>query len=548
MVVEPYSGPFGPPLDEVTPAHPLWWDPAWMFPRYFKVLPKEGGKQIPFQLWGSQQMLSAMSVRAMAENKRLVHVKPRKEGSSTFFTAMATAHTCFREGCQALIIAQRDDITGQLARAAVRFYNSMPEWLRPDRRDRVERSIDIPGLDSWMSLATAGQSDPARGFTGIQFLLATEISSWKSPDTWTSVLSNLPQTGAFVVAESTPLHHGDQLQRIWEEADQADSPWLKCFLPWTHVAEYAMDPPKGWRPNEVVQDYADKFRINERQAYWMQALGIPNCSNKIEKFRAEYPIDDMDCWRELGSTVFDFDKLHARLRELDVTGMTEPSGDTRVFLEPQERHKYAITVDPAGSFSKRDYFGIQGGDLSTCEQAFESMLHGDAFQIARTLVLWAKKYNDALIVVEANGVGDALLLCLVNLGYKNIYWRGRGAEKRPGWWSDQRRKVEAFGVAQELLEDGSCSINSHRLLRHMQKSLGPLAKAGRDAEGGHYDLVSAWVMFCWVYRHVANGGIRPKQTDPRELAQRAWNAVLRKIGQKEGLDDSNKYGKHVGFK
>ena len=224
-LVAPYDGPFGPPLDH-GPGTDEFWDPAWFNPRYYKVLPKEGGALKRFNLWGAQRILAAMTVQAMSENKRIVHVKPRKEGSSTFFTYELAKHVMFRRGCQGLIISQADKITDQLARAAVRAYNSVPEWMRPERRERVERSIDLPGQDSLLSLATAGSKDPARGFTGLQALLATEVSSWESSDTWTALLSNVPQRGAFVVAESTPLHHGDQLQRIWKEADEADSPWL----------------------------------------------------------------------------------------------------------------------------------------------------------------------------------------------------------------------------------------------------------------------------------------------------------------------------------
>lgn len=543
-LLEPYVGTFGPPL-EFGPDTSEFWNPAFFNPRYYKVLPKEGGALQRFNLWGPQQILAAAVVYCMENNKRLAHVKPRKEGSSTFFSYEATKHVCFRRGCQGLIISQSDKITDQLARAAVRAYNSLPEWMRPVRRERVERSIDLPGQDSLLSLATAGSKDPARGFTGLQFLLATEVSSWESADTWTAVLSNLPQRGAFVVAESTPLHHGDQLQRIWKEADEADSPWFKVFTPWTMMNEYAMTPPRGWVPNEIVRDYSDKHGINERQAYWMQAWGIPNCSNKMEKFRAEYPIDDMDCWRELGSAVFNYDRLHERLIELGVNGIQEAQGDTRLYLEPVEKHRYVIACDPASSFSKRDYFGIVCLDLQTCEQVFDSQMHGDAHQIARSLVLWAKKYNNAEIVVEANGVGDGLLSALVHLGYKRIYYRGKGSEKKPGWWSDQRRKVEAYTITQELLEDNSVCINSHRLLRQMQESLGPMEKRARDEEGGHFDLVTAFCMACWYYRFCGVSSYQARKTDATELAAKAWNKFMRKIGHGDNTDATHRYGTPV---
>jgi hypothetical protein len=162
----------------------------------------------------------------------------------------------------------------------------------------------------------------------------------------------------------------------------------------------------------------------------------------------------------------------------------------------------------------------------------------------------AKKYNEATVYVEANGVGDGLLLSLVHLGYRRIYHRGKGSDKKPGWWSDQRRKVEAFTIAQELLEDGTCCINSHRLLRQMQESLGPMGDSrARDSEGGHFDLTMAWCMAMWAYKNEGVSSYQARKTDAKELANRAWRAFLRKINGKAdaGTGIENRWGNHISL-
>ena len=52
----------------------------------------KSGAYVPFNLWDHQMILAKAVWECYANNKWLVHVKPRQEGSSTFFTNLAYQH------------------------------------------------------------------------------------------------------------------------------------------------------------------------------------------------------------------------------------------------------------------------------------------------------------------------------------------------------------------------------------------------------------------------------------------------------------------------
>lgn len=556
-----------------SPADGEFWDPAWFFPTYYKVQPRAGGRPVPFDLWDSQRLLASYVIRCYQERKWLVHVKPRKEGSSTFFTGVVTQHVLFREGVQALIVAQRDDVAKQLARSANRFYSNLPVSLRPRRMPGVKRTIECPDIDSVLSVASVGQDDPARGFTGLHALLATEICKWgkveRSKGTvvrtvsdeenqgfeaegaaaWTALLSNIPEECGFVVAESTPLHNGDELHKVWESAGP-DSPWIKCFIPWTMIRHYAADPPPGWKLHSTLAKYAHTHQLNERQAFWMQSVGLPKCGQSLARFRSEYPISDVDCWELRGEKVFNHERIMEILRWLDKnTSFTEQTGEYQQWKEPNERHRYAIFCDPAGSWAKRDMFAIEVIDLDECAQVAEFHGYMDAWSAARYLAQLGEKWNRAIVYVEQNGVGEAVLNPLIRI-YPRVYHRNvteGGAQ--PGWHSNKRTKVEAVATAQELLRDRSCTIRSHRLLRQMAAYRGQWDKLNRDrdAQGGHYDLVAAWCGACWAYDH-ETGGRRARESteNPEERITKAWNGLVDRLkgkGNEGGFDSP--WGRHT---
>ena len=514
----------------IGPGHPDFWDPAAFLPQW-KVRAKHGSL-VPFKLWTHQMLLAAAVRRCYAEDKWLVHVKPRQEGSSTFFTGVATQHAMYRVGCRAALLAHKKDTAKSLSEIAIRFYQSTPQAIQPRKTLGLKRTLEFPQLDSKMTIASVRDEEPLRGDT-VQVLLATEVSSWEEnggPEAWTSALNAVPRDGGFVIAESTPKYHGDQLHVLCNDAEQPGSRWLKVFIPWTLVEEYRVQPPVGWRPPKEVLDYANANALTEEQAFWLQTEGLPRCANDFSRFRAEYPVNELDCWVLAGESVFPQDPLMARAKELDGgTGLTVETKAMETWAGPERGKKYVITCDPASSWSKKDMFGVQVLSVDDCEQVAEYLGHADAYSMSKMLMGLSAKYNGARLYVEANGVGDAVLSHLISLGARNVYWRngGNGHSRAPGWYNTAKSKAEAISILHTLIQDGSLRLHSMRCIRQLLNYRGQWDKLDRDAQGGHFDLVASMAIAAWAWRQEAGRGFQSRLLTDREKTEQAWRRILR---------------------
>ncbi len=539
-------------------SHQDFWDPRYFLPK-LKVRAKSG-KIIPFNLWSHQEILSAAVRRCYAEGKWLCHVKPRQEGSSTFFTGVLYQHVAFRRGCYGGIVAHRREAAEKLARMAVRFHQTCPKDVRPYKTPGLKRTLEFPrddGGDSLLSIASIKDDEPLRGDTA-QAVLATEISSWKGKAgeaAWSSVLSAVPEEGGILFGESTPKYYGDQLHQVFEDSHKPGSKWLSVFIPWTLVQEYSKQPPVKWFPRPEIAEYAHKNGLTPGQAFWMQTVGLPRCRNKMQVFHAEYPINEVDCFGLAGDPIFDIDILMEKLRAMDLgTGLAGETKELEVFQGPARDEQYIIAVDPASSWSKKDMFGFEIVSLTTCEQVAEFQGYSEAHAMAKMLADLGKKYNNATIYVEANGVGDSLLSHLLSppIEYRyvfhrtasNVVKRSGGGSQVPGWWSSTSSKAAATGYLQEMISDGSFVLHSQRLIRQLVQYRGQWDKSSRDQEGGHFDLVSAIAIAAWAYRNeVSRGNIKAKKTK-EQVVRAAWDRLLLNI---EGSSDSSwntRWGNH----
>jgi hypothetical protein len=188
------------------------------------------------------------------------------------------------------------------------------------------------------------------------------------------------------------------------------------------------------------------------------------------------------------------------------TGLLNENGGWAKWSEPVKDHRYIVSVDPAGSYSQRDFWGIEIFDLDTCEQVAEFLGHGDSISMAREALTWATKYNRATIYAESTGVGDGFLAILVNSGYPYIYWRKGGG---PGWNSNKVTKARAIANLQSLIQDKSMVLHSKRAIDQLINYRGQWDGLGadRDVEGGHHDLVAALALIAWAW-HEEGGGTR----------------------------------------
>jgi len=518
----------------------VFFDPFWNS-TFMAVSPPTGGIA-PFALTPQQCVLAAEYMEAQRRNLWIVHVKPRKEGSSTLFASQLAWLLMFKARIEAAIIGFTSDPKGdamKLSRMTMTFQKELAKLypdLIPRQNARTSAYLNLDN-DSRATVLGAGDKDPGRGGTS-QYLLGTEISTWntaKAQDTWAAILNSVGDS-AFVVAESTPRFPGDPLHRIWMESQTKDSRWHPVFLAWHRIASYSLPAPPHWEPEGKILTYAEKHPdVSTNHLYWMHRTGLAKSSGSLEVFSVEYPYSAEDCWQIRGNDIFDRQVVSQRFMELTNGSWDPKTSPAETWFKKLARNThYILTIDPADEFAERDSFGIEMFDCLEREQVYEAQQHFTVDQILDWL--FGKEVDRVRrggvvdnveqlgsrvrILIEANNIGSSLISAIRRMGLGSyLVHCPRDGRMAPGFYSHKSSKAQAIVATQHMISDRSMVIHSPRLLFHMQAYPGLDQPRARDVNGGHYDLVIALIMVGWYIERRTSDflkGVQAEASDPEQ--------------------------------
>ena len=97
------------------------------------------------------------------------------------------------------------------------------------------------------------------------------------------------------------------------------------------------------------------------------------------------------------------------------------NNDLWIWKQPDPDGRYLVSADVARGDGE-DFSAFHILDLNTLEQVAEYRSKEDTTRYSGILMSIATEYNDALLVVENNNVGWAVLQVLIDRDYKNLFW------------------------------------------------------------------------------------------------------------------------------
>ncbi|MGB6133447.1 MAG: hypothetical protein WCC14_00695 [Acidobacteriaceae bacterium] len=156
----------------------------------------------------------------------------------------------------------------------------------------------------------------------------------------------------------------------------------------------------------------------------------------------------------------------------------------RVWYPPSAGNQYLVAVDPAGGGIDGDNAAIQVIDLRTgmqCAEAAEHICPADTAREARRL---AARYNGALLAVERNGIGEAVLAHLSGLyPYDRLFHADDG---RAGWKTTDASRDTMLAALEAVLGQSPNLYSSERLLREL-RSFVRQSNGKYSAQAGQHD-------------------------------------------------------------
>src|SRR3990167_8047909 len=206
-------------------------NPLLYIPKFFKVLTKPDARGmshlVPMNLLRSQKYYIAN------RSHRDVILKNRQTGMSTGVMA-SNAHPLFTEHYQRQALITHDQETsGFLFQTIERFYNNLPDDMKPQRDWASGERMKFPKLDSYIYIDSAQSSSMAIGHT-LARVHMSEIARW-NPKTANQLFADVSQAvsaGGFVTLESTPRGKGGLFYNTYSAAKSGAIPYKWFFFPW----------------------------------------------------------------------------------------------------------------------------------------------------------------------------------------------------------------------------------------------------------------------------------------------------------------------------
>lgn len=409
--------------------------------RLMKVVDKNRNK-VPFRFNPAQKKMWPY----IGPGKRLLVLKARQLGCTTLYIAKFLADCLTIPGTVSVIASENEHATQRaLAKAESLLTSIPPEW-KPVVDHHSSYEFTWPELGSTMYIATARQNLLVRGDTVHNFL-ATEITRWPDPDGPLAAAEEaVPLDGGFIVIESTPFAEGDKFHTMVQASRRNQSAYKLVFLPWWIDPEYripmgsdlALDSDKGhldYTPEEL--ELIEKHNLDEEQMRWRRRKR----SDRGLSFYQEY-VEDIDgCFLTSGEMVLDGERLGEMAKHCyPAQGSFE---NTNVWFPPIEGSIYLIAADPTVGIHDKAAATVWliGGEegLQHCATLW-GLYEPTIF--AKKLMALGYHYNDAEIMVEFNGPGQAVLAEMKeypNLGRQPDLLKG-GSKIRLGWYTTKTSK------------------------------------------------------------------------------------------------------------
>lgn len=423
-------------------------DPREYLPRFCKIKTKEEGIQ-PFLLKPVQLEL----FNDLDKDTRFLILKARQMGMSTAVCGYIYHKVVTTPGINAVLVGYDKDATSTLLETMKLFWESTPIEIRPTLRINNKYEMVFPKLKSKItvlpSTTTAG-----RGMV-IHYLLVTEFAFWKNPEeTYTALSECVPESGKIII-ETTPNGTGNLYHQMWVDPDNGYKK-LRYGWEWEYTAERMERKKKEIGEKRFAQEYGLTF-LSSGNSYFNLDDIEKQADNILSK----------------KGTSFEWEQL-------------------RVYSPPVRDHRYVISADTSEGVTGGDYAAAVVLDRMTGEEVGMFRKKVNAFEFAKLLNKWGRKFGNALVIVEVNNHGLTALTELRNMGYPNLYFRKQYGKtdnlqtNRMGWKTNIVTKPILLDGITRALAEGSITIHSEEIYEEL-KTIEFLSSGNIGASSGHHD-------------------------------------------------------------
>jgi len=373
---------------------------------------KESGL-LPFKLNKSQLYIheTIEKQREDTGKVRVIVLKGRQQGCSTYVEGRFMWRTTHAKGVRAYILTHEDDASQNLFSMAKRYYEHLPEFVKPSTSAANAKELIFNNLDSGYQIGTAGNKSVGRSQTN-QYFHGSEVGFWpNAAEHAKGILQTIPDApGTEIIYESTANGVGNFFHQQWKLAERGEGEFIPVFVPWFWQDEYSKEIDAEFEETGEERVISNQYDLTPEQMHWRRLKIVElsaDGSNGEKAFKQEYPSNAAEAFQLSGDNGLIRPEVVVKARKNDVNG----SGPLIVGVDPSRGGDRFSMIKRQGrkAYDKRNWVGDQvntlGKAVSKCRRVLD-----DVCPVA------GKKPD--MMFVDAGG-GSDLVDRLHELGYED---------------------------------------------------------------------------------------------------------------------------------
>jgi hypothetical protein len=444
-------------------------------------------------------------------SKQNIVLKARQVGITTYIAARYFLQTITRPGTLTVQVAHSQESAEAIFNIVQRFWENLPKAMLKGAlvksRSNV-RQIVFPRLDSEYRVETA-DDNAGRGMT-IHNLHCSEVSRWPrgALETLASLRAAVVPEGE-IVLESTPNGAMGVFYGEWQKANETG--YTQHFFPWWYDESYREMVKAGQilpltpEERELVRQHGlSEGQIAWRRKQWMTLRDLA---------AQEYAEDSSSCFLVSGECVFELAAIEKAAGFAGEGTESEDNGRLTIWFPPQKGRRYILGVDTAGGGSDGDYACAEVIERTMGMQCAELHGHFPPYELARRVADLGRRYEQALVAVERNNHGSAVLAHLINLECANIFEK----DGQLGWLTSAASRPAMIENMAAVLMAEPGLFHSPRLLEECRTFVRRADGSAAAADGAHDDCVMAMAIALAVRREDVGRGMKKRVLEMASL-------------------------------
>jgi len=445
-------------------------DQIYFIKTYCKIVNVDRGL-INFELWPFQEEM----IRKFEDNRYVICKMPRQVGKTTTVAGFMLWKILFTEQYSIAILANKDRQAREILSRIQLMYEHLPKWLQMGVRQWNKGNIELENGSEILSAATSSSAIRGGSFNLVYLDEFAFVPNNIQEEFFASVYPTISSGQTTKVLITSTPNGMNMFYKIWVDSEEGRNKYERVDVHWSQIP----GRDEVWREETISNTSEDQFR----QEFECEFLGSSNTlinPRKLAAMTFRTPIQQND----LG---------------------------LKVYEEPEEKIIYAVVVDTARG-AGGDYSAFIVVNVNTFPYKIVATFRNNLISpliFPNVIYEVAKKYNEALVLVETNDIGQQVADILHHdIEYDGVFVTansGRAGQSLSGGFATTThrgvrttKQVKRIGCAtlKTLVESDKFIIEDYDIIYELSRF--SLKGQSYEAEEGHDDLAMCCVLFGWL--------------------------------------------------